>query len=353
MASLGALRQLALKLTRLPIGRGRSAAGDLPPRARERLAAARSLEPGGVAVAGDAQPADRSEPQPVAADGAAYRSARGGLRAGGHRRLAAGGRRRGRAAWCPGCRRSCGWSGSCTTRRGLDQNAIAERLGIPRTTVATRMFRARLALRTALLERYGDAGAAEGESGRHGPGRGRAGRPTRRGESGASDVQSRPRLRDHAGCTIVRPAGHDGRQGRPGWTAGRRRPPAVDSATGPAARQRPLLLCDLAFRRHRPVPPSRSWHTAADLSGLGRWIRRLLRALVGLAVLFAGVVAVAGYVLSGSAYLGRGQRPLRRQAVPEHAPGAARRVRGLPQVAADAQAGGLADAQRAAGAQAA
>jgi RNA polymerase sigma-70 factor, ECF subfamily len=37
---------------------------------------------------------------------------------------------------------------------GLDQNRIAVRLGIPRTTVATRLFRARLALRTALLERY-------------------------------------------------------------------------------------------------------------------------------------------------------------------------------------------------------
>jgi hypothetical protein len=44
---------------------------------------------------------------------------------------------------------------------GLDQNAIAERLGIPRTTVATRMFRARLALRTALLQRDGEAGADE------------------------------------------------------------------------------------------------------------------------------------------------------------------------------------------------
>lgn len=44
---------------------------------------------------------------------------------------------------------------------GLDQNAIAERLGIPRTTVATRMFRARLALRTALLQRYGEAAADE------------------------------------------------------------------------------------------------------------------------------------------------------------------------------------------------
>jgi RNA polymerase sigma-70 factor (ECF subfamily) len=39
---------------------------------------------------------------------------------------------------------------------GLDQNAIATKLGIPRTTVATRMFRARLALRTVLLKRYGD-----------------------------------------------------------------------------------------------------------------------------------------------------------------------------------------------------
>jgi L-ascorbate metabolism protein UlaG (beta-lactamase superfamily) len=40
------------------------------------------------------------------------------------------------------------------------------------------------------------------------------------------------------------------------------------------------------------------------LSVLGRWIRRLLLALVGLAVVFAGVVAVAGYVLSGSSYAG-------------------------------------------------
>jgi L-ascorbate metabolism protein UlaG (beta-lactamase superfamily) len=40
------------------------------------------------------------------------------------------------------------------------------------------------------------------------------------------------------------------------------------------------------------------------LSVLGRWIRRLLFALVGLAVLFAGVVAVAGYALSGSSYTG-------------------------------------------------
>jgi RNA polymerase sigma-70 factor (ECF subfamily) len=38
---------------------------------------------------------------------------------------------------------------------GLDQNDIAARLGIPRTTVATRLFRARLALRTALSKRYG------------------------------------------------------------------------------------------------------------------------------------------------------------------------------------------------------
>jgi RNA polymerase sigma-70 factor (ECF subfamily) len=43
---------------------------------------------------------------------------------------------------------------------GLDQNAIATKLGIPRTTVATRMFRARLALRTALLQRYGASDAA-------------------------------------------------------------------------------------------------------------------------------------------------------------------------------------------------
>ena len=39
---------------------------------------------------------------------------------------------------------------------GMDPNAIAERLAIPRTTVATRMFRARLAMRTALMERFGD-----------------------------------------------------------------------------------------------------------------------------------------------------------------------------------------------------
>jgi RNA polymerase sigma-70 factor, ECF subfamily len=38
---------------------------------------------------------------------------------------------------------------------GLDQNEIAARLGIPRTTVATRVFRARLALRAALLQLYG------------------------------------------------------------------------------------------------------------------------------------------------------------------------------------------------------
>ena len=44
---------------------------------------------------------------------------------------------------------------------GLDQNAIAGRLGIPRTTVATRLFRARLTLRSALLQRYGDHGGAQ------------------------------------------------------------------------------------------------------------------------------------------------------------------------------------------------
>jgi L-ascorbate metabolism protein UlaG (beta-lactamase superfamily) len=40
------------------------------------------------------------------------------------------------------------------------------------------------------------------------------------------------------------------------------------------------------------------------LSVLGRWFRRLLLALVGLAVLFVALVAVAGYVLSGPAYSG-------------------------------------------------
>jgi L-ascorbate metabolism protein UlaG (beta-lactamase superfamily) len=40
------------------------------------------------------------------------------------------------------------------------------------------------------------------------------------------------------------------------------------------------------------------------LSGLGRWIRRFFVLLVGLVVLFAGAVAVGGYVLSGTGYSG-------------------------------------------------
>jgi RNA polymerase sigma-70 factor (ECF subfamily) len=39
---------------------------------------------------------------------------------------------------------------------GMDQSAIAERLGIPRSTVATRVFRARAAMRTRLLSAYGE-----------------------------------------------------------------------------------------------------------------------------------------------------------------------------------------------------
>lgn len=67
---------------------------------------------------------------------------------------------------------------------GLDQNAIATRLGIPRTTVATRLFRARLALRTSLLKRHGvDATIEEAEAPE---------RPTKR-------RPGRPRLKLHRG----------------------------------------------------------------------------------------------------------------------------------------------------------
>jgi len=41
-------------------------------------------------------------------------------------------------------------------RDHMDQHQIARSLNIPRTTVATRLFRARLAVRRALLERYGE-----------------------------------------------------------------------------------------------------------------------------------------------------------------------------------------------------
>jgi hypothetical protein len=89
--------------------------------------------------------------------------------------------------------------------QGLDQNAIAERLAIPRTTVATRLFRARLALRTALLQRYGDAGDNDGERA--------TGVPAITGERKAARQRprtrrrpTRPRLRVHAGGRKASPA---------------------------------------------------------------------------------------------------------------------------------------------------
>jgi RNA polymerase sigma-70 factor (ECF subfamily) len=112
---------------------------------------------------------------------------------------------------------------------GLDQNAIAARLAIPRTTVATRMFRARLALRRALLERFGASGEADGEQAgkalRAAAGRGRADGPrvrTRR-------RPPRPRLRVHAG----------GKAGQPAMAVAASTAPVstqVDSATAPATR---------------------------------------------------------------------------------------------------------------------
>lgn len=45
------------------------------------------------------------------------------------------------------------------------------------------------------------------------------------------------------------------------------------------------------------------------MSGLGRWIRRLLLAVLGLAALFALVVAVAGYLFSGPGHAGSATAP--------------------------------------------
>ena len=87
---------------------------------------------------------------------------------------------------------------------GLDQNAIAARLAIPRATVATRMFRARLALRTALLERYGESGDGEAERATVTPAiAGERKGARQRPRTGRRPP--RPRLRVHAGGKRARP----------------------------------------------------------------------------------------------------------------------------------------------------
>ncbi len=119
---------------------------------------------------------------------------------------------------------------------GLDQNAIAARLAIPRTTVATRMFRARLALRTALLQRYGERGRGRTR---------RGGRPRFRRRRRARQPPAQPAaVRPGRGCACTpaarRPAGR--RVPRPHrcpprWTA---RPPRQPGLS--------LLLSELAPR---------------------------------------------------------------------------------------------------------